>query len=207
MEGSTLLAKALNLTAHPFASSITDSGTLSGFSYGLWNEPGSGNSRILTADILSRNNEVNPNYSLRDFSLPTGITATYRNDNGFKGIYNYEGRTGHLTSDVVIRAEFTSDPNLVTPYVVGHIGQDRDLVIEGDNFGYIRFTGDINGNGKFDADYVNLSNNFGETGTVIGAFSDVKYNRNPSLVAGEVKIKGRSRENAIVGVFVAEIDE
>ena len=195
------------------APSITDSGSIEGFSYNLSNQPREGLARNLIADIISSNSE----FSSNNFQYPRdeSITATYSNDDGFQGIYSYKGKTGSITSDVSIEVEFTS---FIEPYLTGYIGQDRDIVIEGNNFGHIRLgVIDITNSGNFSENDISLSNSNGhpETGNIKGSFSNDGSTTNyPQFIAGEVKLKGFSTDflddfnsdNALTGVFVAEKD-
>lgn len=196
-----------------FAPSITDSGTLSGFSYGLWNQPVAGGARNLTADILGRNSIFSSN---KTFEYPRkSLDVTYSDNNGFKGIYSYKGQTGQITSDVVIEATFSSFIS-IDPYLTGYIGKNTDIVMEGDNFGEIRFSDfDIHNNGKFRDDEIYFSDGFNGSGTLTGAFSrDGSSSNHPHYIAGEVKMKRFSKsflddsrsDNSLVGVFVAEKD-
>lgn len=188
-------------------------GSISGFSYSLSNQPVDGLARNLNADIIDRNSTFNSN----NFQYPrdNSITATYSNDDGFKGIYSYKGKTGSITSDVSIEARFSRFTSN-KPYLTGYIGLNRDIVIEGNNFGHIRLGFNyITDSGNFSNTSIGLSNSSGHpgTGSIKGAFSnDGSVTNYPQFVAGEVKLKGFSTDflddynsdNAFSGVFVAE---
>ena len=193
----------------PNASSITDSGSISGFSYGLWNEAGPSGSRVLRADIIDRNAIF---ISDRLFQYPQdSVTVTYKDNDGFRGIYSYKGETGEIISDVFIEATFFGYIE-IDPRLTGYIGQDRDIIMGGDNFGYIDLgLNDIDANGNF-SDTIYLSR--GGDGTVEGSFSnDGTSSTYPQFVAGEIKLKRFYKDfenydsrssNSLVGVFVAE---
>ena len=199
-----------NLELSP-AASISEQGTLSSFSYGLWNEPGPGNSRQLTANFLNSNTLFNPRNPDRNFRYisPETKTFTYKNPTGFKGIYSYKGNTGNITSDVTIQADFYSSD--INPWIKGYIGKDKDIILEGDNFGEINFHEQANSNGVFTEQLIcAFSEGCSGSGTIVGAFSNNSSGEIPQFIGGEVKIKGfgilgnSSRNNSLVGVFVAE---
>lgn len=189
--------------------------SIEGFNYFVSNTISSnGVSRDLVADIIDRNTA----FSAGSFRYPLdSITATYSNDNGFRGHYSYNGRTGDIVSDVSIEVSFYQFSD---PYLTGYIGTGKDIVIGGDHFGHIRIgLTDITGNGKFRYNSPHLSNSgnfsFDQTGYVKGAFSnDGSSISHPNYIAGEVQVKGFSKDfyddhnpnNSLVGVFVAEKD-
>ena len=194
----------------PNASSITDSGSISGFSYGLWNEAGPSDSRVLRADIIDRNAIF---ISDRLFQYPQdSVTVTYKDNDGFRGIYSYKGKTGEIISDVFIEATFSG---YIDPYLTGYIGQDRDIIMGDDNFGYIRLgLNDIDANGNFSNNIYLSGGDSGGDGTVEGSFSnDGTSSTHPQFIAGEIKLKRFYKDfenydsrssNSLVGVFVAE---
>ena len=191
---------------------ITDSGTIDYLSYGLWNEPAAGESRNLRADILSRNDEVNPDYVDRNFNINRDLDLTYQDNNGFVGIYSHEGRTGKITSDVLMKLRISNNDAYISDF---RIGTKNSIVIEGQNLGRIDIIRtDVNSNGMFrDVNNLRAFDNILYSSSVIeGALSSVDTNEgNPRLVAGEVKVRYgdiRNRtKNSLVGVFTAGVEE
>lgn len=197
----------------PVAPSITDSGTLNRFDYGLWNTPEPGRNRALKASFSGNDYE---DYFGGEFDLPydNNVRAVYQNDNGFMGIYSYKGRTGEIVSDVKIDVDF----NYSTISVEGWIGQRKPIYMNNQLFGELSFNEFSLDHGEFMQD---TFFNFSECslcsidGKIEGKLSnDGSNTRAPSLVSGTVEIYGFSkdfrdneptrRDNALVGAFVAE---
>ena len=197
---------------------IVDSGMLNTLSYGLWNEPGASipglGGRHLKADILGRNNEINPDYVGRSFNANRDLDLTYQDDNGFVGIYAHDGKTGKITSDVFIELTVNSAGARVSDF---GIGIKNPIVIEGQNLGRLdglASDASLNSKGAFrdNDDLGVLSNVLYSSGYIEGAFSDVDTARgNPRLVAGEVVVRygdyDNKAKNSLVGVFAAGVDE
>ncbi|MDE0646733.1 MAG: hypothetical protein OXI08_01445 [Cyanobacteria bacterium MAG IRC4_bin_6] len=185
-------------------------------SYELQNRPDTfprQGSRYLSADILSRNNEVNPDYAGRRFNNNRGLDVIYQDDNSFVGIYDHDGKTGKITSDVFMELTIDSLGAYVSDFGVGI---ENPIVIEGQNLG--RMDGlagyaQLNTNGVF-RDNRSLgvfSNVLYSSGVIEGAFSTIDTAQgNPRLVAGEVKVRygdiNNEIRNSLVGVFVAGDD-
>ena len=199
-------------------SSITDSAVLNTLSYGLWNEPGVSipgqGGRYLEADILSRNNEVNPDYVDRDFNTDRNLDLTYQDDNGFVGIYYHEGKPGRITSDVSIDLTINSAGVYVSNFGVGI---NSPVMIEGQNLGSLNGLADnarLNSQGVFrdNKDLGVFSNVLYSSGYIEGAFSNIDTKQgNPRLVAGEVIVRygdyDNETKNSLVGIFAADVDE
>ena len=195
---------ALNANAQTPAPSITDEGSIDGFNYSLLNQP-SVYLRILRSSIIDENSL----FSSFSFQYPKdqSITVNYYNEDGFKGIYSYEGKTGEIISDVSIDATFDSSENTS---ISGYIGLDRHIVIGGDNFGRIRFSGSISDNSRSFTVYSNSRNIKVDVFDTQFSGDGSKQNY-PSRIAGEVQLKGfdgrssghQISDNALSGVFVA----
>ena len=201
-------------------SSITDSGVLNTLSYGLWNEPGVSipgqGGRHLEADILSQNDEVNPNYVGRSFNTDSNrrLDLTYQSDNGFVGIYVHEGETGKIKSDVSIDLTINSTGVYVSNFGVGI---KNPIVIEGQNLGSLNGLANnarLNSQGAFrdNKDLGVFSDVLYSSGFIEGAFSNIDTRQgNPRLVAGEVVVRygdyDNEAKNSLVGIFAADVDE
>ena len=197
---------------------VRDSGAINSLSYGLWNEAGASipgqPSRYLRADILSRNNEVNPDYFGRNFNSNRSLNLTYQDDNGFVGIYAHEGKTGRITSDVSIKLTINSAGAHVSGFGVGI---ENSIMVEGQNLGRIEGLAgfaDLNSQGVFRDHHDSrvFSNLPYSSGIIEGAFSNINTaQENPRLVAGEVKVRygniDNQTKNSLVGVFVAGVEE
>ena len=171
----------------------------------------------LNADILSKNDAVNPMLAGRTFDLARNVDLIYQNDTGFAGIYNHNGKTGKVVSDITLQLRI-SDLGAYDYVSDLKIGAENPIIIEGQNLGtldglaefYVKLTSkgsfrDNKGLGVF-------SNVLYSSGTIEGAFSsnDTALG-NPEYVAGEVKVRygdyNDRDKNAFVGVFVAGADE
>ncbi|MCY4173087.1 MAG: hypothetical protein OXF25_03285 [Cyanobacteria bacterium MAG CAR3_bin_5] len=181
-------------------------------SYELHNRPGQG-SEDLHADILSRNNEVNPDYAGRRFNSNRRLDVTYQDDNGFVGIYDHDGKPGKITSDVSIDLTINSVGAYVSDF---GIGIENPIIIEGQNLGRIdglAIYEQLNNNGAF-RDNRSLgvfSNLLYSSGVIEGAFSTTDTTQgNPQLVAGEIQVRygdiSNQTRNSLVGVFAAGDD-
>ena len=200
-----------------FSFPASDSGTVNGLSYGLWNEPDAFN---LQVEFLSVNDEVNPYHEERDFDVDRNFNLTYQDDDGFKGYYSHNGETGVITSDVNLQvrlynSRFSDYQSFrITSF---SIGAENPIVIEGQNLGTLNGLlnyADVNSNGFFrDRDeYYTFSDVFYSSGIAEGAFSDENTKQgNPSLVAGEIKVRygdfSNPTKNSLVGVFAADVEE
>ena len=217
-----------NAQEDPQAPAITDKGSINGFSYTISNAPYDDERRVTTS-FWGEND-------LFDYDAPLiipnegPVLLKYYNPNGFKGVYSYEGETGKITADVSLDVTFNNDPDDTNPHrVKGLIGIDKNIVMGGYNFGYIKInkyfeTEDNAGfSGRYrtslDDDSPTLTNNQSswERGRYDLAFSndssDTKY---PSSIGGWLYIKEFSNDhlsryshndaNALTGVLVASRD-
>ena len=155
-------------------------------------------------------------------------TVRYYNEEGFHGLYNYNGVKGTVIAPVEILVQFHPELN---PTLKGIIG--KDLTLEGDKLGGLIigegihtrhgefqensvFFGTWEGMGNSDKGPVTtlatFSTNFYGTGTIKGSFTDDGNNvRYPKGVAGEVIVSQFALEdgethrftNELVGVFYA----
>ena len=201
-----------NAQEDPQAPAITDKGSIEGFSYQLWNEPRSGTARELRTffwdanDHLHRTNtfRTNKSYSWR---------VNYYKSNGFKGLYSYQGATGKITTDVSIDVTFESfGVSSASDGVKGYIGRDKNIVMGGYNFGYIRFASGANFSDYVNSIRIDLSNNqsHGSGSLTLGFSSDSSSENPPSHVGGTLTLRGFSDDysyaipdSSLVGVFVA----
>lgn len=206
---------ATETVAPSYAGRSTDMGSIEGFEYSILNDPAGGGARRLVAEIIDRN----PKFSSDDFHYPAEyVTVNYTNDDGFKGVYTYEGNAGKFTVDVEIEARFSTYRK---PTVTGSIGKGKPIVLEGDHLGAIEldYSVDVTETGRFtdpDVDLSHNENSYYTTGTVRGQFSnDGTLDKHPDYVAGEVTLRGFSKtwgdddghRNSIVGVFVGEREQ
>ena len=132
-------------TPRPVDKSIQ--GSIGVFSYGIW---ASENFDILPNNIrfLEQTTRFNPtrtasNYTSHTISAGKIVAVSYRREDGFKGVYIYEGETGELTGDVDLILGFNDNTNSMG--VTGEIL--TDLEIEGyDLKGISMLNGRINYN-------------------------------------------------------------
>ena len=85
-------------------------GTIGMFGYGLWASENFLDNRIV---FLEQTTKFNPERTASDYTAHTyhetytGIVKTrYKREDGFKGVYIYEGETGELTGDVDLTVTF-----------------------------------------------------------------------------------------------------
>ena len=205
--------------------SVHRQGNLTAYSFGIWNTPFGNNQRYITSEILSRNNEFNPNFNNRDFHYPAvdkDIVAHYTLENGFEGEYFYNGQDGPIRADVRITASFPRNGEnarvwgeikrlaLCSPCSAPGAAQDwansDPFNIGNENFGGIVLNnGVINSNGVFTgtaALFRNVVPGSGQ-GIMTGSFSSgnktvvngVDVPKKPDHVAGEILITGFMADN------------
>ena len=195
-----------------------------------------GKDRHLEANIIGRpsNAAFNPsdanyNFRYKNIDNTKTIEVTYTKADGFHGFYSYEGASGQITEDVTLKARF-NNPSIKALLIEGYIGDSGGIVMNGTNFGQIRFSANKADNGQFlDSNQVHFSNlgiraeiGFNE---VRGSFkNDGSSTSFPSQVVGELKMKRffdtspirnqnvyeyndnlfKRGDNALAGVFVAD---
>lgn len=202
------------LTSPSPAPHITDSGSVEGFFYFLSSVPEPGRNRGLLAHFTG--GEYTSLVS-GSFNHPKGIDVVYLNDNGFKGIYSLNGKTGEIISDVRIEMEFTP---YGSGFLDGWIGQRKNIVMNGYNFGELTFSDILTETGGFEDRYIFFSGDgvYSPDGKITGRLStDGTSAEAPGRVFGAVEIYGFSnnwrdneptrRDNSLVGVFVGETNQ
>ena len=208
-------------------------GNIGPFSYGVWANDNFLDNRIV---FLGQTTKFNPKRTASDYTPHQNNNADvrYERENGFKGIYIYEGNFGELTGDVELKLQFSSNSISVS----GNISSD--LEIEGNDLdGIILTFADIDsttGVGSYTSGEVNavafgnadLSSQTFDLKTVhdIGqaklrmvlspdgvpaqGSTPESY---PSQIAGELEINGfkiktgDGDNNTVVGVFVGDKQE
>ena len=100
------------------------------------------------ADIINRNVTFSTNNDFQYYDAGTVLVLT--NNDGFRGVYSYEGQTGTIEADVFISLHFS---DTLTPYIEDiFIGRERNIVMGNYNFGHITTSyssPNINDSGKF----------------------------------------------------------
>ena len=165
-----------------------------------------------------------------------GANLSYSREDGFKGVYIYEGETGELTGDVDLAVTFYSDGVLVNGSI------STDIEIEGNDldgigvYSTIDLTTGVGGSlepsnilasprlkfGSYDADFIFTGTTMADPGQAkltmvlspdgrhaIGSVPE-SY---PSYIAGEIEINGfkinaeDGDHNTVVGVFIGDKQE
>ena len=93
-------------------------GSIGMFSYGIW---ASEDFPSNTIRFLKETTKFNPERTASDYTAHTyhdtaskNINLRYKRENGFKGVYIYEGETGELTGDVDLAVSFLGYSVIVT---------------------------------------------------------------------------------------------
>ena len=160
-----------------------------------------GKDRELVANITtydSSDNEFNTSHASYNFAYKNidplkYVEVTYEKEDGFIGLYSYKGSSGEITEDVTLKATF-NNPSIKALLIEGHIGDSGGIVMNGTNFGQIRFSATKADNGQFLDKQVRFSDpviraeiGFGE---LKGSFkNDGSSSKFPSQVVGELKMK------------------
>ena len=160
-----------------------------------------GKDRLLTADIIGRNNAFNPedanyNFRYKNIDHHKKIEVTYTKEDGFSGFLSHKGETSDLTEDLTLKATFFDSSITKTAIIDGYIGDDNGITVGGTNFGQIRFSAnDVSENGQFiDSNQISFSN---KNITVEKGFNELRGSfKNdgsttsfPTQVIGELKMK------------------
>ena len=191
-----------------------------------------GKDRDLEATLIGRTNnaafnpsDANYNFRYKNIDNRKAVEVTYEKEDGFHGFYSYKGSSGQIIEDVTLKARF-NNPSIKALLIEGYIGDSGGIVMNGTNFGQIRFSANKADNGQFlDSNQVQFSNlgiraeiGFNE---VRGSFkNDGSSTSFPSQVVGELKMKRffdttsnvyeyndnllKRGDNALAGVFVAD---
>ena len=176
----------LNANAQTSAPSITDKGSIAGFNYSISNKPRGGVGRDLMADIINRNVTFSTNNNFQYQDADNIINLNLSNNDGFRGVYSYEGQTGTIEADVFISLYFY-DPS--TSHIGDShikdiiIGRERNIVMGNYNFGRITTSysqPNITDSGKFSISDAELS---------VGpkSRSTIKFNKQSLVSMGNLK--------------------
>ena len=172
-------------------------GNILGFNYTLGSE---------TASILTAFNQDAPAFVQRTVSALKTVTATYRNSNGFKGLFLRGDYTKEFTSDVNFEVKFHEDATSTASIQVGYA--ESGIVLDR-NIGLLEATGITLNQGAFDqsaAFTITDSNMTVTTGNIKGNLvGDEVDDPFKAKAAGEVKLTGTDNtdEFTLNGVFAA----